>query len=71
MLEQPMWLGNTLSTGTTTNKGRHFCMLPAGVRRDAFAERLLSEIKYFIAETASSMSTGLENMLGVYGGGIS
>lgn len=68
MLEQPMRLGNTLST--TTSKGRHFCMLPAGARRDAFAGRLLSGIKDFLTETVSSVTTGL-GMLEVYGGPIS
>lgn len=67
LLEQPIRLGNTLST---TSKGRHFCMLPAGPRRDTFAKKLLSEIQDFIAETLSPISTGLENMLGEYGGEI-
>jgi len=49
-LEQPIRQGNMLSTLGTT-KGKHFCMLPPGPRRDAYVTNLLGEgIMAFVAE---------------------
>ena len=67
-LEQPLQIGNALST---TSKGRHFCMMSTGPRRDAFAEKLIYGIQDFIyAQKSSSMSARFEDMLGEYGGEV-
>lgn len=61
LLEQPIRRGVTVSTLGTT-KGKHFCMLPPGPRRDAFVERLLGEeIESFVMEQPI---IGFQGMLG-------
>ena len=58
MLEQPIKVGHTLSV-LGTSKGKHFCMLPAGPRRDAFVNKLTAELDDFIAESERLSFEGL------------
>jgi hypothetical protein len=55
LLEQPIRQGN-ISSALGTTKGKHFCILPRGPRRDAFVTRLLGEgIEAFVAEINSDL----------------